>query len=232
MTQTRLKRAARAMKVVEKHTRTRDRISLMDLVEDSLARRAVLAAEIAVIDGQLGNVYERLAKDIPVRVADPTPAGLAEALAEKAAPAAPRRGGTRGGADVTQPVTADLRARVRAALQELQPVSLRGLANHVGAPLDTVKYHIKQMRLSGEVVATGATLTRAFSLATDGTGTQPPRVPHGRAIRPEPPAAAPHEVARRRTVVDDGVEFEPVWSGGKDAPSLLGDRTQRAGATA
>lgn len=224
MTQTRLKRAARAMKVVEKHARTRDRISLMDLVEDSLARRAVLAAEIAVIDGQLGNVYERLAKDIPVRVADPTPAGLAEALAEKAAPpAAPRRGGTRGGADVTQPVTADLRARIRAALQELQPVSLRGLANHVGAPLVNVQYHLKQMRLSGEVVATGATRTRAFSLAD----TEKPK-----AAAPVPAPAATREAARRRTVVDDGVEFEPVWSGGKNAPSLLGDRTQRAGATA
>jgi len=227
MTQTKLKRTARAMKVVEKHTRTRDRITLMDVVEDSLARRASLAAEIAVIDAQLGKVYDRLAADIPVRVADPTPEGLALVSDTKPAPSRPRPTTSR---DVTSPVTADTRARVREAIAQLQPVSLRRLANHLGLKPESLQYHLKAMRISGEVIASGATLTRAFSLAGAKQPPQTPRAaqPQACAVQPAASTAAP----ARRTVVDDGVEFEPVWSPGKSAPSLLGDRTQRAGGAA
>lgn len=226
MTQTKLKRTARAMKVVEKHTRTRDRITLMDVVEDSLARRASLAAEIAVIDAQLGKVYDRLAADIPVRVADPTPEGLALVSNTKPSPR-PKRTTDR---DVTSPVTADTRARVREAIERLQPVSLRDLSNHLGLKPESVQYHLKAMRISGEVIASGATLTRAFSLAGAKQAPQATRAsqPRGRAVQPATSTAAP----ARRTVVDDGIEFEPVWSPGKSAPSLLGDRTQRAGGAA
>lgn len=226
MTQTRLKRAATAIKVVEKHTRTRNRITLMDIVETSLARRAVLAAEIAVIDGELGRAYDRLAQDIPVRVADPTPDGLALVAEAKPSPR-PKRTTAR---DVTSPVTADTRARVREAIERLQPVSLRDLSNHLGLKPESVQYHLKAMRISGEVIASGATLTRAFSLAGPKQTPQAarPAQPQGRAVRSEASTAA----SARRTVVDDGVEFEPVWSGGKHAPSLLGDRTQRAGGAA
>lgn len=215
MTQTRLKRAARATMVVEKHTRTRDRITLMDVVEDSLARRASLAAEIAVIDAQLGKVYERLGKDIPVRVADPTPEGLA--LVDTPTPTTrPVRSMRPRG--VTSPDTADLRARVREALAALQPVGLSALARHLDVKVEAVKYQLKGMRIAGEVTAAGATVTRVFSLTS--TGTPAPRQ------TASAPVAAP---STRRTVVDDGVEFEPVWSGGKAAPSLLGDRAQRSG---
>lgn len=221
MTQIRLKRAARSMQVVEKHTRTRDRITLMDVVEDSLARRASLAAEIAVIDAQLGKVYERLGKDIPVRVADPTPDGLVEHAPASGRRQAPRR--------VTPASTADGRARVRAALEQLQPVSLRDLAAHLDLKVEAVKYHLKQMRLSGEVTATGATLTRAFSLATRVPAAAPTPVAAAPAVRPTTPEVRSE---RRRTVIDDGIEFEPVWSGAKGAPSLLGDRAQRTGGVA
>lgn len=215
MTQTKLRRRARALKVVEKHTRTKDRLSLMDIVEDSLQRRACLAAELAVIDAQLGKVYDRLAQDIPVRPeAPPLPLALQTPIAA-ARPAAARPPAKRASqARRVGDGTTSLRERVLDLVHTMGPVTQRGIAEALSAPKEAVKYQLKQLQIAGDVVGTGATASRVYTLAKRSKAA------------PAPTPQTDTAVSARRRVVD-GVEYESVWTGAKSDPSLLGDRETR-----
>lgn len=213
---------------VTRHTASGEAVTVMDLIERQLARRAEHAAAIALIDGELTRVYERLAADVPVGV-QPSPSPMASLQAAELAPAKcetrrPNRQPTTAvtpAASVPPPHAVDTRgvengvAAVMAAVQagNQTPSGITAALMVNGFSEWQIRCAVEQCVRRRQLIATGRTQARRYELAPE------------HVSRPSaPPAGVP---SSRRAVVDEGVEFEPVWTGAKSDPSLLGDRATR-----
>ena len=216
-------RGRRASRLLAHHTQEVSRhtkggeTSLMDLIERDLARRAEHVAAIAVIDGELGRVYDRLGQDRPAYVPpspspvrpspEAAPASVAAATATSpgagaGSATARRRSSSVDGATAT--VIASVLDAVRAGHET--PGAIRACVERSGHAAWRVKGALQFCVVQGTLRLSGRTSASRYTLASE----------HAR------PA-----VVAARAVVDDGVEFEPVWTGAKSDPSLLGDRASR-----
>lgn len=200
---------ARTTRTVSATTRARGSITLMGLIEEYLAKRASHVAAVAVIDGELGRVYERLGHDIPARVQEV--ATMATATASTLAPATP---------PTSRPELAGLTIS-EAVLAVIGAGS--ALSREVYLALGQFKRERVKHALSALVDQ--AVLTRSGKTAQTRYARTSLPSPTRQASPPARKAAAPVAPITRR---DDDIEYETVWSPGREAPSLLGPRASRA----
>lgn len=184
-------------------------LDLMAAVEKRLTKRQSLQDEIAAIDAELRRVYERIGGDRPARVEAPPAApqpspGAVEASSTRVRSSLQRAKRERAAVTV-QPERRSLADDIEAVVAVVraghhQPKDI--YAQLGNRPPDMVKRALHRALEQGRLSRTGQTNSTRY-------------------IAPAP--VAPPK-ASARTVVSDGVEFEPVWSGRRDEPSLIGDR--------
>lgn len=184
-------------------------LDLMAAVEKWLTKRQSLQDEIAAIDAELRRVYERIGGDRPARVEapptapEPSPAAV-EASSTRVKSSLQRAKREREAVTV-QPERRSLADDIEAVVAVVraghhQPKDI--YAQMGNRPPDMVKRALYRALKMGRLRQTGQTNSTRYAV-------------------PEPP---PGPRSAGRTVVSDGVEFESVWSGRRDEPSLIGDR--------
>lgn len=178
---------------------------LMSAVELRLLRRSILTGEIAAIDAELREVFYRLAQDVPACVPPaPTPAEAAE----------PPVGGPK-----VRPSDRDGWPRLEEDLGRIV-----ALVRARGPMLAREVYAAMSDRPRGAIKVAAARAVARKLLERTGQTTNMRY--HAVAVTA---ASAPAPVPPRRPVTgDDGAELETVWTPHRDAPSLIGERTQRA----
>jgi hypothetical protein len=208
----RARRLAQHTRLIDEQPRPRASASLLEMIEHHLARRAAHLAAVEAIDSELGRVYERLSADRPASVPDAPSASPAPVAAVQPAPRAPLPPLTTG---TTIAAAAD--AIVAAIAKEQGQVTGDWInAACAGFSEQTIKRARTRLIESGRLLRTGKTAGTRYQLQPMKPVTTPSA--NGLSSRDAKPS---------RTVIADGIEYEPAWTPHRDAPSLIGDRPTR-----